>query len=399
MVRVILQPFILGLILLLVGVLLNPMESVIASTLNLGTAFDFFSDPKYYHWETCLTHAISELARNNETVTRALYNVIQIAPGNDLFTKHLPKFIFTSSPEEQKWIASLKQNMVEIDSAEFPAKTELKSFLDLARQFVTTNTLYFEWYADQGSEVRLQKLVAALRQFELLLFPHIRALERVQAYKKAVSPSHFAWLISRANSFQVIERVVMTDDTSKELQKRVNTLHKQMLTLTQQTKASDKYWGSAFHLKRNALADEMIALIRDIDRHLRPLYDIDDIYNLMFFLNSVFLTGNFDMKFPTLVTPAKIFKQSAIANEKQQAAKAAAAPTEINLKKSAAKPKPATSVNNLSEIKVPGLGYVPEWLSRLEEKKILQIIDGQEWDMRLARRTQHYGWEYDYFAP
>ncbi len=172
---------------LLAGVLLNPMESVIASTLNLSTAFDFFVDPKFYHWETCLTNAIGELTRNHEAVTQALYNLIQIAPGNDLFTKHLPKFIFTSSPEEQRWIASLKQNMDELDKADFPAKVELKSFLDLARQFLTTNTLYFEWYADQGSDVRLQKLVAALRQFELLLFPHIRALEHLQAYKKAVS--------------------------------------------------------------------------------------------------------------------------------------------------------------------------------------------------------------------
>ncbi len=191
----------------------------------------------------------------------------------------------------------------------------------------------------------------------------------------------------------------MTDDKSKELQKRVNTLHKQMLMLTQQTKASDKFWGSPYHLKRNALADEMITLIREIDVHLRPLYDTEDIYSLVFFLNSVFLTGNFDLKFPTLVTPAKIFKMSAIANEKQQAAKAAAAPVVENLKKSAVRPKPVTSLNNLSEIKVPGLGYVPEWLSHLEEKKILQIVDAHEWDMRLARRTQHYGWEYDYFAP
>lgn len=166
------------------------MESVIASTLNLGTAFDFCIDPKYYHWETSLTNTIGELTKNNENVTKALFSLIEIAPGNDLFTKHLPKFIFTSSPEEQKWIASLKQSMEVVDKADFPAKAELKPFLDLTRQFLATNTLYFEWYNDQTSDVRLQKLVAALRQFEQLLFPHIRALEQVQAYKKAVSYTH-----------------------------------------------------------------------------------------------------------------------------------------------------------------------------------------------------------------
>lgn len=163
------------------------MESVIASTLNVGTAFDFFADAKYYHWQTCLINNINELTKNNEPVTNALFEIIQIAPGNDLFPKTLPKFIFTGTQEEQKWFQVLKKHVEEIDKADFPAKSELKQFLDLSRQFVTTNTLYFEWFADQGSELRLKKIVAALRQFELLLFPHIRSLEQIHAYKKAVS--------------------------------------------------------------------------------------------------------------------------------------------------------------------------------------------------------------------
>jgi hypothetical protein len=146
-----------------------------------------------------LTNVINELTRNNEAVTQALTEMIKIAPGNDLFPKTLPKFIFTGTAEEQKWFVLLKKYMDELDKAEFSAKTELKPFLDLSRQFVATNTLYFEWFVDQGSELRLKKVCAALRQFELVLFPHIRALEQVQAYKKAVR-THSPRYLPRTNT-------------------------------------------------------------------------------------------------------------------------------------------------------------------------------------------------------
>lgn len=47
---------------------------------------------------------------------------------------------------------------------------------------------------------------------------------------------------------------------------------------------------------------------------------------------------------------------------------------------------------------VPGLAYVPNFLSEAEESEILAAIDRSEWRSDLARRVQHYGWRYDYKA-
>ena len=46
---------------------------------------------------------------------------------------------------------------------------------------------------------------------------------------------------------------------------------------------------------------------------------------------------------------------------------------------------------------VPGLTYVPEFISLDEENQLMQIIDQCSWDTSsLRRRVQQYGWRYDY---
>ena len=46
---------------------------------------------------------------------------------------------------------------------------------------------------------------------------------------------------------------------------------------------------------------------------------------------------------------------------------------------------------------VPGLTYVPEFVSVDEEHQLMQIIDQSTWDTgSLRRRVQQYGWRYDY---
>ena len=47
---------------------------------------------------------------------------------------------------------------------------------------------------------------------------------------------------------------------------------------------------------------------------------------------------------------------------------------------------------------VPGLTYVPEFLSEDEEAAIIKEIDQCNWSEELQRRVQHYGWRYDYKA-
>ena len=47
-------------------------------------------------------------------------------------------------------------------------------------------------------------------------------------------------------------------------------------------------------------------------------------------------------------------------------------------------------------IDVPGLTYISNYISLEYQEKLLKLIDTQEWNLGLKRRTQHYGYKYDY---
>jgi hypothetical protein len=40
--------------------------------------------------------------------------------------------------------------------------------------------------------------------------------------------------------------------------------------------------------------------------------------------------------------------------------------------------------------------YIPDFISAEEERELLKWIDASPWDTRLKRRTQHYGYIYEY---
>jgi alkylated DNA repair dioxygenase AlkB len=44
---------------------------------------------------------------------------------------------------------------------------------------------------------------------------------------------------------------------------------------------------------------------------------------------------------------------------------------------------------------IPGLTYVPNYVSASEEAALIAAIDRQPWSMELLRRRQWYGWAYD----
>jgi alkylated DNA repair dioxygenase AlkB len=50
------------------------------------------------------------------------------------------------------------------------------------------------------------------------------------------------------------------------------------------------------------------------------------------------------------------------------------------------------------EANVPGLTYVPRFLSAALESFLLARVDAEAWQQDLRRRTQHYGYHYDYKA-
>ena len=54
---------------------------------------------------------------------------------------------------------------------------------------------------------------------------------------------------------------------------------------------------------------------------------------------------------------------------------------------------------SLFQVEFPsGLIYVPNWLSEEEHAAALEEIDNHQFESTLARRVQHYGSRYDYFA-
>ncbi len=55
-------------------------------------------------------------------------------------------------------------------------------------------------------------------------------------------------------------------------------------------------------------------------------------------------------------------------------------------------------MEKVSAERVPGLIYVPDFLSETQERQIVAAIDDGPWRTDLKRRVQHYGWRYDYKA-
>lgn len=52
--------------------------------------------------------------------------------------------------------------------------------------------------------------------------------------------------------------------------------------------------------------------------------------------------------------------------------------------------------NNMESTTIPGLQYIPDFITVEEERQLVQFIDAQPWNTDLRRRTQHYGYRYDY---
>ena len=47
---------------------------------------------------------------------------------------------------------------------------------------------------------------------------------------------------------------------------------------------------------------------------------------------------------------------------------------------------------------IDGLLYIPQYISQVHHDMLIKTIDEQPWRGELARRTQHYGYVYDYRA-
>lgn len=50
------------------------------------------------------------------------------------------------------------------------------------------------------------------------------------------------------------------------------------------------------------------------------------------------------------------------------------------------------------EINIPGLTYIPNYIPIEYASKLIRLIDANTWNLDLKRRTQRYGYKYDYNA-
>ena len=60
-------------------------------------------------------------------------------------------------------------------------------------------------------------------------------------------------------------------------------------------------------------------------------------------------------------------------------------------------PQPGMAIQR-DALGIPGLVYVPNFVSEEEESRLVEEIDQAPWSDELSRRVQHYGWKYDYKA-
>jgi len=153
--------------------------------------------------------------------------------------------------------------------------------------------------------------------------------------------------------------------------------------------------------------------LREYDLSLRPVYSDDDLKNLRQFLNSVFFgiadpkNGFIPNQMPpqpkTKVLGGNTFTPTPADRTKNKNTSEPIVPlfqTEISTEEQ----KPRVIYPKGSSIKseqipdVPGLFYRPNFITSQEESKLVTLIDNQYWSVELARRTQQYGYEYDYSA-
>jgi len=48
--------------------------------------------------------------------------------------------------------------------------------------------------------------------------------------------------------------------------------------------------------------------------------------------------------------------------------------------------------------RIKGLNYIPEYITQVQERELINKIDQEPWMNDLKRRVQHYGYKYDYKA-
>lgn len=53
---------------------------------------------------------------------------------------------------------------------------------------------------------------------------------------------------------------------------------------------------------------------------------------------------------------------------------------------------------NILDDEIPGLYIIYDVITKETENEIIKWLDTQKWSSSISRRTQHYGYEYNYYS-
>jgi len=148
------------------------------------------------------------------------------------------------------------------------------------------------------------------------------------------------------------------------------------------------------------LRSEYTSAIREYDKQLRPTYGDEDLLEFRNYLNHLFF-GYADPKKGPIPSGKTSFK--ALHNESIEhlppAERARIKTLRAEALKDLPEEKPIVELRKGTEIKqVPGLLYRKSFIGGHEESKLMSLIDKQKWSLELSRRTQQYGYAYNYSA-
>lgn len=142
----------------------------------------------------------------------------------------------------------------------------------------------------------------------------------------------------------------------------------------------------------------------DLEGFLFQSYNDADLESMRDYLNSLhFGFASKDTARPGLTTaPTKVLNTASLDSfQARLAARRAAAAKLIAstvATQGGATPQESEKTVKIEIAGVPGLIYWKNWLSAADEEKLLKDIDAHPWNSVLSRRTQQYGYVYDYGA-
>eukprot|EP01129_Flabellula_baltica_P010845 TRINITY_DN4637_c0_g1_i2.p1 TRINITY_DN4637_c0_g1~~TRINITY_DN4637_c0_g1_i2.p1 ORF type:complete len:607 (-),score=118.66 TRINITY_DN4637_c0_g1_i2:24-1844(-) len=335
------------------GLMLVPHSNFESSKVLIMTVLDFIRDPHNYVPKTSLRNAISLCICDDPLFIENMNSVIRISPGSFLKDPYLPKFIGSGKEKELEWFNERKTILGWIGNFNFDLKSVLLPLFKLASSFISMNLSCFSAIKKEkgDEEVLFPLLIKAtknIRKFEALLVPSIESYPLLTKYSR--------YVLSLPNP----------DKKSKELREICANIEYDISTIKSSVFSGPEY--------RDNLVSYLESL-RSLEEYLVPVYTLEDVKNMRIYLNDIFLCNEI-IERPPVDSPVNPLQEGTDTTE------------EIV--------PDSEGIYTRGTGVVPGLIYIEDYISKLEEQNLIKAIDTQTWSVKLKRRTQQYGYEYDY---